>query len=79
MLYPKESAFLYLAQRLQGKPLSLVWSKKISANSAEEAEFLCDRIAILVNGSLKYIGKPKEVVNLVFSTFSFSCTVLDNS
>ena len=70
---------MYLAQRLQGKPLSLVWSQKFSANSAEEAEFLCDRIAILVNGCLQYIGKPQEVVNLVYSTFSFSCTVLDSS
>jgi len=33
----------------------------LSAHSMEEADALCDRIGIFVNGSLQCIGNPKEV------------------
>lgn len=32
-----------------------------SAHSMEEAEVLCDRLGIFVDGSLQCIGNPKEV------------------
>jgi len=32
-----------------------------SAHSMEEAEILCDRIGIFVDGSLQCIDNPKEV------------------
>lgn len=33
----------------------------ISAHSMEEAEVLCDRLGVFVDGSLQCIGNPKEV------------------
>lgn len=33
----------------------------ISAHSMEEAEHLCDRLGIFVDGSLQCVGNPKEV------------------
>ena len=33
----------------------------ISAHSMEEAEYLCDRLGVFVDGSLQCIGNPKEV------------------
>jgi ABC-type multidrug transport system ATPase subunit len=33
----------------------------LSAHSMEEAEALCDRLGIFVDGSLQCIGNPKEV------------------
>ena len=33
----------------------------ISAHSMEEAEVLCDRIGIFVDGGLQCIGGPKQV------------------
>ena len=33
----------------------------VSAHSMEEAEFLCDQLGFFVDGSLRYIGNPKEV------------------
>lgn len=35
--------------------------KMISAHSMEEAEHLCDRLGIFVDGSFQCIGNPKEV------------------
>ena len=35
--------------------------KHFSAHSMEEAEVLCDRLGIFVDGSLQCIGNPKEV------------------
>lgn len=34
----------------------------ISAHSMEEAEALCDRVGIFVNGELQCIGNAKEVI-----------------
>ena len=34
----------------------------MAAHSMEEAETLCDRLCIMVDGSLQCIGTPKEVV-----------------
>lgn len=34
----------------------------VSAHSMEEAEVLCDRLGIFVDGSLQCIGNPKEVI-----------------
>jgi ABC-type multidrug transport system ATPase subunit len=33
----------------------------LSAHSMEEAEALCDRLGIFVNGALQCVGNPKEV------------------
>ena len=30
----------------------------------EEAEVLCDRLGIFVDGSLQCVGNPKEVINI---------------
>jgi ABC-type multidrug transport system ATPase subunit len=40
----------------------------ISAHSMEEAEALCDRVGIFVNGELQCIGNAKEVIHLLFFT-----------
>lgn len=37
----------------------------ISAHSMEEAEHLCDRLGIFVDGRFECIGNPKEVKNLL--------------
>lgn len=37
----------------------------IPAHSMEEAEALCDRVGIFVNGELQCIGNAKEVIHLV--------------
>lgn len=42
-----------------------------AAHSMEEAEVLCDRLGIFVDGGLQCIGNPKEVslaAILIFST-----------
>jgi len=36
-----------------------------SAHSMEEAEALCDRLGIFVNGSLQCVGNAKEVTLLL--------------
>jgi len=46
----------------------------------EEAEVLCDRLGIFVDGSLQCIGNPKQVTSLeiqhTFAMFTFcSCEV----
>ncbi|KAK4568288.1 hypothetical protein RGQ29_003889 [Quercus rubra] len=33
----------------------------LTTHSMEEAEFLCDRLGLFVDGSLRYIGNPKEL------------------
>lgn len=37
---------------------------QFAAHSMEEAEALCDRLGIFVNGELQCIGNAKEVPNL---------------
>jgi ABC-type multidrug transport system ATPase subunit len=41
-----------------------------SAHSMEEAEYLCDRLGIFVDGSLQCVGNPKEVTPR--QSFAFS-------
>lgn len=38
-----------------------IWFHCIAAHSMEEAEVLCDRLGIFVDGNLQCIGNPKEV------------------
>lgn len=40
---------------------------QFAAHSMEEAEALCDRLGIFVNGELQCIGNAKEVPNLLLS------------
>lgn len=47
----------------------------LSAHSMEEADALCDRLGIFVNGSLQCIGNPKEVH---FSSVMLYGTVFQN-
>ena len=37
----------------------------LSAHSMEEAEVLCDRLGIFVDGGIQCIGNPKEVLELL--------------
>lgn len=48
--------FFFLHLHLLENPVSL-----FAAHSMEEAEVLCDRLGIFVDGSLQCIGNPKEV------------------
>ena len=41
-----------------------------SAHSMEEAEYLCDRLGIFVDGSLQCVGNPKEVTPRQLFVFS---------
>jgi ABC-type multidrug transport system ATPase subunit len=36
-----------------------------SAHSMEEAEVLCDRLGIFVDGGFQCLGNPKEVIYIV--------------
>ena len=40
-----------------------------AAHSMEEAEVLCDRLGIFVDGSLQCIGNPKEVSQISVTIF----------
>ncbi|KAK2421576.1 ABC transporter A family member [Trifolium repens] len=40
----------------------------------EEAEALCDRLGIFVNGSLQCIGNPKELKGRYGGTYVFTMT-----
>jgi ABC-type multidrug transport system ATPase subunit len=40
----------------------------------EEAEALCDRIGIFVNGEFECVGNPKEIATRYGSTFVFTIT-----
>lgn len=42
--------------------VSVLFSVHLSAHSMEEADVLCDRLGIFVDGSLQCIGNPKEVI-----------------
>lgn len=44
----------------------------IAAHSMEEAEHLCDRLGIFVDGSLQCIGNPKEVSWSMVNAVRFS-------
>lgn len=41
------------------------------AHSMEEAEYLCDRLGIFVDGSLQCIGNPKEV-NILYNIYNLA-------
>ena len=41
-----------------------------SAHSMEEAEYLCDRLGIFVDGGLQCVGNPKEVTPTQSFVFS---------
>jgi len=37
----------------------------VSTNSMEEANFLCDKVAFLLEGQIKYIGPPKNIIKMI--------------
>lgn len=43
----------------------------LAAHSMEEAEVLCDRLGIFVDGSFQCIGNPKEVRNAILRLYYF--------
>lgn len=45
-----------------------------SAHSMEEAEFLCDRLGIFVDGGLQCIGNPKELKGRYGGSYVFTMT-----
>lgn len=38
----------------------------MAAHSMEEADFLCDRLGIMVGGNLKCVGSSKEVIHMIW-------------
>ena len=49
---------------------------KLPAHSMEEAEVLCDRLGIFVDGDFQCLGNPKEVHHLLESQKSLYVSVL---
>lgn len=39
---------------------------QIAAHLMDEAEFLCDRLAIIVNGRLRCVGSSSEVIDKTY-------------
>ncbi|CAK9164043.1 unnamed protein product [Ilex paraguariensis] len=50
----------------------------VSAHSMEEAEHLCDRLGIFVDGSLQCIGNPKELKGRYGGSYVFTMTTSAN-
>ncbi|XAR50077.1 Quaternary-amine-transporting ATPase [Bertholletia excelsa] len=50
----------------------------LTTHSMEEAEHLCDRIGIFVDGSLQCIGNPKELKGRYGGSYVFTMTVSSN-
>ncbi|KAK7292225.1 hypothetical protein RIF29_08001 [Crotalaria pallida] len=46
----------------------------LTTHSMEEAEVLCDRLGIFVNGSLQCVGNPKELKSRYGGTYVFTIT-----
>jgi ABC-type multidrug transport system ATPase subunit len=44
----------------------------LTTHSMQEAEILCDRLGIFVNGQLMCIGTPKEITTRFASEWSYS-------
>ncbi|KAI8528923.1 hypothetical protein RHMOL_Rhmol12G0185800 [Rhododendron molle] len=53
-------------------------SELLSAHSMEEAEQLCDRLGIFVDGSLQCIGNPKELKARYGGSYVFTMTTSSN-
>ncbi|KAF5933672.1 hypothetical protein HYC85_029843 [Camellia sinensis] len=53
-------------------------TQMISAHSMEEAEHLCDRLGIFVDGSLQCIGNPKELKARYGGSYVFTMTTTSN-
>jgi ABC-type multidrug transport system ATPase subunit len=50
----------------------------LTTHSMEEAEMLCDRLGIFVDGKLVCIGNPKEITNRYAGYYVFTITVPPN-
>ncbi|RZC87408.1 hypothetical protein C5167_035948 [Papaver somniferum] len=53
-------------------------SVAILAHSMEEAEVLCDRLGIFVDGSLQCVGNPKELKGRYGGSYVFTMTTSSN-
>ncbi|XP_011047162.1 PREDICTED: ABC transporter A family member 7-like [Populus euphratica] len=50
----------------------------LTTHSMEEAEYLCDRLGIFVNGSLQCVGNPKELKGRYGGSYVFTMTTSVN-
>ncbi|CAL8158692.1 unnamed protein product [Prunus armeniaca] len=55
-------------------PALLVELAKMRSHSMEEAEVLCDRVGIFVDGSLQCLGNPKELIARYGGSYAFIIT-----
>ncbi|KAF8399432.1 hypothetical protein HHK36_015297 [Tetracentron sinense] len=62
----------------QDRAIILTTSSMVSAHSMEEAEVLCDRLGIFVDGSLQCIGNPKELKARYGGSYVFTMTTSSN-